>query len=67
MIISSAGQGDFELIPWPEEKKKIDIGDYFGDFSKIKNELGWQPKTYLKDGLKITVDYYKKHLDKYLN
>ncbi len=66
MIISVAGQGSYELIPWSEEKKKIDIGDYYGEFSKIKNELGWNPKTNLKDGLKMTIDYYKKYLNKYL-
>lgn len=67
LLIETAGRGSFELIPWPNEKKKIDIGDYYGDFSKIKKELGWQPKIGLKDGLKLTIDYYKKYLDKYIN
>ncbi len=67
LLIKIAGRGSFELIPWPNEKKKIDIGDYYGDFSKIKKELGWEPATPLKDGLKMTVDYYKKYLDKYIN
>jgi len=67
LLIEITGRGNFELIPWPEEKKKIDIGDYYGDFSKIKKELAWEPRTPLKDGLKATVDYYKKYLDKYIN
>lgn len=67
MIITISGRGSFKLIPWPEEKKKIDIGDYYSDFSKINKDLGWQPKTNLKEGLKITIDYYKKNLNKYLN
>jgi len=66
MLVELAGRGSYELVSWPEEKKKIDIGDYYGNFSKIKNELGWMPKTDLKTGLKIAVDYYKKYLDKYL-
>ncbi|MDO8667551.1 MAG: GDP-mannose 4,6-dehydratase [bacterium] len=66
LIIQISGQGNFELIPWPKDKKRIDIGDYYGNFSKIKTELGWKPKTDLKNGLKITVEYYKKYLDKYL-
>ena len=66
MIFVISKKGNYELIPWPEEKKKIDIGDYYGEFSKIKNELGWESKTNLKNGLKITIDYYKKYLDKYL-
>lgn len=67
LIIQTSGAGSFELIPWPEEKKKIDIGDYYSDFSKIRTELGWQPKTSLKDGLQKTIEYYKQHLDKYVD
>lgn len=66
LIIQISGQGNFELIPWPKDKKRIDIGDYYGNFSKIKTELDWKPKTDLKNGLKITIEYYKKYLDKYL-
>lgn len=66
LIIAITGQGSYEFIPWPEEKKKIDIGDYYADFSKIKNELGWQPKTKLKDGLAKTISYYQRYLNKYL-
>ena len=39
--------------------KKIDIGDYVGDFSKIKRELGWEPKIGIAEGVKKTVEYYK--------
>ncbi len=65
LLIALSGKGSYELIPWPEEKKKIDIGDYYSSFDKIKNELGWQPKTPLRDGLQATIEYYKEHLDKY--
>ena len=67
LLVEINGQGEYELISWPEEKKKIDIGDYYGDFSKIKNELGWEPKTNLREGLAKTIEYYRKYLDKYLN
>ena len=66
MLVDLAGRGSYELIPWPEEKKKIDIGDYYGDFSKIKNVFGWEPKTSLRDGLAETVEYYKKNFNKYI-
>jgi len=29
------------------------------DYSKIKKDLGWRPKTRLEDGLKITTDWFK--------
>ena len=66
LIVKVADQGSYKLIPWPEEKKKIDIGDYYGDFSKIKKELGWEPKTSLDQGMKKTLDYYKKYLKYYI-
>jgi len=65
-IISIADRGNYALEPWPTEKKNIDIGDYYGDFSKIKNDVGWEPKTSLDEGLKKTIDFYKENLDKYI-
>jgi len=53
--------GSFELVPFPPERKAIDIGDYYSDFALISNELGWQPKTGLREGLTQTVEYYRKH------
>ncbi len=53
--------GSFELVPFPPERKAIDIGDYYGDFGLINRELGWSPKVPLSVGLKKTVDFYKQH------
>lgn len=57
--------GAFELVPFPPERKAIDIGDYYGDFSLIARELGWQPKVNLLDGLKRSVAYYQAHYQHY--
>ena len=58
--------GRYRLIPFPTEKKNIDIGDFRGDYSKISSELGWSPKTSLRDGLSKTLSYYRSHLKQYL-
>jgi dTDP-glucose 4,6-dehydratase len=34
---------------------------YAIDFSKIKNELGWQPKVSFEEGLKKTIKWYKNN------
>lgn len=34
------------------------------DITKAKNILGWEPKVDRSEGLKITLDYFKKQLDK---
>ena len=57
--------GRYELVPYPAERRAIDIGDYYGDFSLITRELGWQPKTPLDAGLLKTVDFYAKHFRHY--
>ncbi|MEK7263315.1 MAG: NAD-dependent epimerase/dehydratase family protein [Bacteroidota bacterium] len=59
--------GNYHLVPFPEEKKRIDIGDFYGDFSKIKSEISWTPKTTLLNGLKETIDYYSTHFSKYID
>jgi UDP-glucose 4-epimerase len=55
----------YELVPFPRERKAIDIGDYYSDFSLIASELGWSPKIGLDDGLGKTIHYYKTHSDQY--
>jgi UDP-glucose 4-epimerase len=57
--------GSFELIPFPPERKAIDIGDYYSDFSMIKQELGWEPKVSLREGLERTMAYYQEHYQNY--
>ncbi len=57
--------GTFELVPFPPERKAIDIGDYYSDFSLITQELGWQPKVGLREGLQKTMVYYHAHRHHY--
>jgi UDP-glucose 4-epimerase len=57
--------GSYELVPFPEERKVIDIGDYYSDFTLIRKQLGWLPKIDLKQGLKKTLTYYSKYKSQY--
>ena len=57
--------GAFELVAFPPERKAIDIGDYYSDFSLISQELGWQPKIGLREGLQRTMAYYQAHYRHY--
>ena len=51
----------FEMVPFPSERAAIDIGDYYSDFSLIRQDLGWAPKIGLYEGLQRTVAYYQEH------
>jgi UDP-glucose 4-epimerase len=65
LMIAVNGGGRFNKIPFPAERKKIDIGSYISDSTKIRAELGWQPLTRLRDGLAKTLEYYRMHRDRY--
>ena len=65
IMVNLGHGGSFELAPFPSERKAIDIGDYYSDFSLITKELGWVPKTDLKDGLKRTLNYYSTNFSHY--
>ena len=61
LLVQINGGGRYELIPFPEDRKTIDIGDYYADFSKIDNTLGWSPQVKLEDGLKQTLAFYRQN------
>jgi len=65
MITSLGYGGSIELMDFPLDRKVIDIGDYYSDFSLISNELGWKPKVSLREGLIHTIEYYQKHHQHY--
>jgi UDP-glucose 4-epimerase len=56
----------YQKIEFPPERKAIDIGDYYSDYTKIKNTLGWSPKVSLREGLQKSLEYYKQALPHYL-
>jgi UDP-glucose 4-epimerase len=61
LLVEINGSGNYELVPFPDDRKAIDIGDYYADFRKIDKLLGWSPEVSLDDGLKQTLEYYRKH------
>ncbi len=58
--------GKFEIVPFPPERKAIDIGDYYSDYGKIEAAMGWAPKVDLHTGLERSIAYYREHVSKYL-
>lgn len=59
------GKGKFKIVPFPSNRKKIEIGDYIADYSKIKKALDWKPRTKLETGIKRTLKYYEKNKKSY--
>jgi len=65
-MIDLHGKGEFKIVPFPADRKAIDIGDYYSDFGLIREALGWEPKVNLREGLAKSLDYYGRNLPHYL-
>src|SRR2546423_1948746 len=66
LLIQINGGGKYIERSFPPDRKLIDIGNYYGDFSRIRSCLGWEFKTSLSDGLAHTLSFYQRHLKYYL-
>lgn len=64
-LVGMHAGGRYEITPFPPERKAIDIGDYYSDFMKIEEVLGWVPKVDLDEGLNKTVSYYRQYHEHY--
>jgi UDP-glucose 4-epimerase len=65
LLIEIAGGGSYEIIPYPADRKPIDIGDYYGDYRLIQGRLGWSPQVRLRDGLARTLAFYRENREHY--
>jgi len=64
-VLKEAGSGKKEHIPWPENYEKNETGGYIADTSKIERDTGWKARVTLKEGIKLMVEYYRKHQGHY--
>jgi len=66
LLVKVNGSGEFKVRMFPDDRKRIDIGDYYADDSLIRSELSWKPQVDLSDGLTRTLEYYRECLRQYL-
>jgi UDP-glucose 4-epimerase len=66
MMVEINGSGEYAIREFPTDRRAIDIGDYYGDFSKIRTELGWTPQRTLRDTLESTLVYFRDAMPHYL-
>ena len=64
-MVEANGGGDFTVQEFPKDRKIIDIGDYYTDFTLIKSVLGWEPKVPLREALARSVAFYRLNLKHY--
>ena len=61
MMVEMRPSTKFNIVPFPPERKAIDIGDYYSDFKKIQTLLGWEPIVGIRQGLENSLKYYEEH------
>jgi UDP-glucose 4-epimerase len=66
LLIEANGGGTFAIREFPDDRRRIDIGDYYSDDHQIRELLGWQPKTSLQTALRRTLDYFSSRLPLYI-
>ncbi len=66
LVVEVNGEGNYEVRTFPEDRKRIDIGDYYSNFDKFSTEVGWEPKVDLTEGLRETLEYYRANLNHYV-
>jgi UDP-glucose 4-epimerase len=65
LLVELNGSGEYRFVPFPPDRKGIDIGDYYADYRLIRSRLGWTPKVSLRQGLEKTLAFYRKHHQHY--
>lgn len=58
---------NYRLVPFPEERRRIDIGDFYTDYGKIRRKLGWEPRIDLREGARRTIAFYRDNIRHYVS
>ena len=66
-LVHIARGASVECVPWPQEKKAIDIGSFYSDSRKLMARTGWQPLVSIDDGFRETVKFYRANLSQYVS
>jgi UDP-glucose 4-epimerase len=60
-LIEVSGSGRWEFAPFTPERQAQEPGDFYSDITKIRTRLGWAPRTPIREGLRRTVEFYRKN------
>jgi UDP-glucose 4-epimerase len=66
IMIEQNNAGRYIFKPFPNNLKKIDIGDFHADYRKIKDALDWHPVVTISEGMKKTLSYFRENYLQYV-
>jgi UDP-glucose 4-epimerase len=65
LLLKAAGRGSYRIVPFPDEKKAIDVGNVYTSAAKFNFATGWRARVPIEEGLVRTVEYYQRHREHY--
>jgi len=57
---------DYQMIPFPKDRKAIDVGDFICDYSAFRDQFGWVPKVNFEEGIQQSIEYFREEFEYYI-
>lgn len=64
-VVELTGQGSVKLVDWPKGYDHFETGDFYASIAKIERDIVWRPRLDLQDGIRATIEYYRKNRAQY--
>jgi UDP-glucose 4-epimerase len=65
ILLKAAGAGSYRIVPFPSDKKAIDVGSVYSSAGKFNAATGWKARVSIEEGLTPTLEYYRRHRQHY--
>jgi len=65
LLLKATGRGSYRIVPFPSDKKAIDIGSVYTSAAKFNFATGWRARVPIEEGLARTVEYYQRYREHY--
>ncbi len=66
IMCQSIEDSDYQMIPFPQDRKAIDVGDFICDYSAFRDQFGWEPKLSFEDGIQRSLEYFQGDIEHYI-
>ena len=65
-ICNLVDQSSYEMIPFPQDRKAIDVGDFVCNYELFEKTFNWSPKIRFEEGIDKSINFFKKELAHYI-
>ena len=56
----------WNLVPFPKDRKAIDVGDFICDYRSFSSAFGWKPQIKFEEGIKRSLEYFRSEIEHYI-